>query len=287
MNTTAAILVATDGSPHAARALRWAAAEATRVGAPLRIVIAQEPSGDLQAMAPTLYEAQHQRALDILQDARSVVQENYPDLEVEAETRQGRTLDVLLGLGALARLIVVGSRGRGGFAGLLLGSTSQRLAGHSATPVVVVPEHDDADRRGIVVGLDGSSESQQALEFATDQALSRGVPLTAVAVVQGSHFYNPETPVAHDWVEQAAEESARDLAETVAPLREQHPDLEVIESVERGHPAEALLHASRGAELLVLGSRGRGVTRSLVLGSVSQSVLHHADLPVAVLSHTD
>lgn len=286
MNASSVIVVGTDGSNHAGRAVRWAADEAARAGATLRVVTAQEETGDLHALAPTWQQALDQRSREVLDATVSAIKEFGHDLAVETDVGRGRPVDVLVAEGQAADLVVVGSRGRGGFTGLLLGSTSQRLATQVKVPVVVVPEgvEEDPDARGIAVAVDGSEESRRALTFAVGEARQRGVPLKAISVVHDSNMYASTNPIAYTWVEQAIEEATIALREELTPHREAHPDLEVVEIVERGHPVAVIREAAEGSELLVLGSRGRGMTRSFVLGSVSQGILHHAQLPVAVLS---
>ena len=165
---------------------------------------------------------------------------------------------------------------------MLLGSTSQALTTRSPVPLVVVPGPQAPAGARIVVGVDGSQESERALAFAVEQARSRGVELVAVQVLAEPQWFGPGEvygPMVHEVievVEQAVEEQ-------VAPIRAANPDVEVTAVVERGHPAEVLRRLGDGAQLLVVGSRGRSKSRSMLLGSISHGVLHHAPCPVAVL----
>ena len=184
---------------------------------------------------------------------------------------------------AHAHLVVVGSRGQGGFAGLLAGSTSVALSGHAHCPVVVIRGEEalrHARTGGVVVGVDGSAHSLRALGFATAQAAQRAVPLRVLRIWAppaprwGPPDFDPETVAAHE--RGAAEES-------VAPFRERHPGLQIDIEVVTGSPASVLVEASRQAQLAVVGTRGRGGLRGMLLGSVSQQLIQHGHCPVAVV----
>ena len=185
---------------------------------------------------------------------------------------------------------MVGARGGGGFAALRLGSTAIQLLQLAPGPVVVVREPDPGTVPGtaagqIVVGVDGSELSRRAVRFAFDEAATRGVRLTAVhAWFRPWHpaLRSVEASGAVDWSFLEADAAAL-LAESIAPVRHQFPDVDVTERLVDGQPGEALLDASSGAELLVVGSRGRGGLAGLVLGSVSHGVVHRAHCPVAVI----
>jgi nucleotide-binding universal stress UspA family protein len=157
-----------------------------------------------------------------------------------------------------------GSRGLGAVGTLFLGSTGVELTARAACPVVAVRGREHKAQR-IVVGVDGSDTSLRALEYGFDEAALRGARLTAIHAV--------EHPV---------NEADSGITDTVARLRERFTDVPAELTTVTAHPAEALINASADADLLVVGSRGRGGFRGLLLGSVSQTVLHHADCPVAV-----
>ncbi|MFD0887059.1 universal stress protein, partial [Streptosporangium algeriense] len=175
--------------------------------------------------------------------------------------------------------------GLGGFTGLLLGSVSLSLAGHVAAPVVVVRGEDHKGHREqgeVVVGFDGSPESEAALEYAFGEAARRGVGLRALHAWQlpvmavGSVAYTP-------LIEDISGTEERLATEILAPWRERRPEVEVEQTVLFEHPVFALGEASKTAGLVVVGSRGLGGFGSAVLGSVSHGVLHHAGCPVAVV----
>ena len=188
----------------------------------------------------------------------------------------------------LAHTLVVGSRGAGGFAGLVIGSTTLHLTSSAACPVIAVPGPPDVDapRRGVIVGVDGSPLSDAAIEYAFEVAADVGESLTAI------HAWHDPTPTGlgimlplfHD-VKLVAQEERLVLAESMAGWQAKFPDVEVEHTVVLGHAVPALVSRAANARLLVVGSRGLGSIRSLVLGSVSHGVLHHATGPVAVVRH--
>jgi nucleotide-binding universal stress UspA family protein len=185
-------------------------------------------------------------------------------------------------------MVVLGSRGLGGFTGLLVGSTAVSLAAYGQCPVAVVRGRTLADpppgSGPVVVGVDGSPTSEGAIEVAFDEASFRGVGLVAVHtwsdVTVGSAF--DIAAVSLDW--QAVEtDEQRLLAERLAGWQEKYPDVRVHRVVTRDRPVRSLLAQAGNAQLLVVGSRGRGGFAGMVLGSTSQALLHHAPCPVLVV----
>jgi nucleotide-binding universal stress UspA family protein len=209
-----------------------------------------------------------------------------PEVEVTHAVVTGEPLAVLEAQSRTAVLIVVGSRGLRGFVGLLLGSTAVHLAAHGRCPVMVVRGQADPDRR-IVLGVDGSPAGDAAVEFGFAEAALRGAGIVAL------HAWTPwsaEAPAPQDSSMpyayrpgMLADGEERLLAEAVAGRRERYPGVSVEHKVVRGGAREALIEASGSAGLLVVGARGRGGFAGLLLGSVSQALLHHAQCPVAVV----
>ncbi|OIJ65436.1 universal stress protein UspA [Streptomyces mangrovisoli] len=207
-------------------------------------------------------------AHDAAQHARSIV----PDVEVTHSVMIGGAVSVLAAESRAADLLVVGRRGSGGFVGMLLGSTAVSLAAHSHCPVLVV--RDEPNRDGpVVVAVDGSAEGEGAIEFAFAEAALRDTEILAV------HAWLPDHVPPGTGVESAE----RLLAQAVAGRRERYPDVEVRQEVLSGEPREVLIDASKDARMLVVGARGRGGFTGMLLGSVSQAMLHHAHCPVAVV----
>lgn len=277
------IVVATDGSEHADRAVKWAATEAVRRGADLRVVVVREPWEDPYAISPTLQEEDEREHAELVQSAAATASKQHPDLSVTPVLHTGGTVEILAEESQSAALLVTGSRGRGGFSGLVLGSTSMRLTTRSQCPVIVVPEHTGDPHGQVVVGIDGSPESERALAFAFAEAEVRGGGLHAVRVLHDAYWYGPADYYGA-WLEEAIRANDSEREAQLAPWRTRFPDVELTASTLRGHPADALRRAGESAALLVVGTRGRGMASSLLLGSISHGVLHHAPCPVAVVA---
>jgi nucleotide-binding universal stress UspA family protein len=182
-------------------------------------------------------------------------------------------------------VLVLGSRGLGGFTGLVIGSTAVEIAKRAHCPVVVVR---GADHSGpVVVGVDGTPVGEAAIAFAFAAASARGADLVAVHtwtdLVLETAFAGGAAALDFAPLAQQAEEV---LGERLAGWQEKYPDVRVIRHVSRERASQALLRHAEGAGLLVVGSRGRGGFRGLLLGSTSQHLLHHAPCPVAVVRTT-
>lgn len=276
------VVVGTDGSRPAAAAVEWAAGDAARKGLPLRIVHAVDRLPYEIARYPVPIDDQLDRAgRRILDEAGQAVRETHPDLRVTTAMLDGDPSWVLRREAAQAAEVVVGSRGHGGFAGLLLGSVSMHVAGRVPVPVVVVRPGVPAPHGLVVVGTDGSPEAEAALTYAFEEARLRACRLLALYAWQlPVYAFAPEIEYDLDEVRRAQEEF---VTGTVAAHRERYPDVDVEMRAVCAHPVAALVEAAEKADLLVVGSRGHGAVGSAVLGSVSRAVLHHAHVPVAVV----
>jgi nucleotide-binding universal stress UspA family protein len=285
------IVVGVDGSTSALQAVRWAAREAARRDAPLRLVhvcfLMPVRHPRQVAPPPEYHDALLEQGRHWLNQATEMARTVAPDVALSTDLRDGLAADVLVKESKAAQLVALGSRGLGGFRGLLVGSVSVALSAHAYCPVVVMhgPSGDGAPPESgpVVVGVDGSPLSDAAIEFAFSAASSRGVPLVAVhswmdVDMAGAWAGLPNTI---DWEFIGAGE-ARVLDESLAGWVDKFPGIEVHKVVERDRPQRALLTAAAGAQLVVVGTRGRGALTGLGLGSVSQSLLHHAECPVAV-----
>jgi nucleotide-binding universal stress UspA family protein len=283
------VVVGVDGSEPALRAVRWAAAEAVRRRVPLRVVTASPwipdhalGQGGLGACYREVMLGQAHRNLDA---AVALAGQEQPRLQVERLLIVGYPIGVLRAEARRAELVVIGDRGLGGVTGLLVGSVAVGLAVRAECPVVVVrgEESTVVASLPVVVGVDGSSHSEAALAFGFEAAAARGVPLVAIH----TWFDLPVAPTiasGHEW--DAIEAHERQvLAEQLAGWGEKYPDVRVQRLVVRERPADALVNESGRAQLVVVGSRGRGCVSGLLLGSVSHAVLHRARCPVAVV-HT-
>lgn len=281
------VVAGVDGSDIALRAATWAAAEAARRRVALRLVTAfgwvdEHPAGH-PAAGGRYRDELRSAARQHLDAAITAVRSVAPGVAVDGELVVGYPMGVLADEARRAQLLVIGDRGRGGFTGLLLGSVAVAMAAHAACPVVVVrgDEPDFSAERPVVVGVDGSPTGEAALAFAYDAAASRGVPLVAVHAWSGSVA---DVPVAALIDADAVErEELQVLAERLAGWTQKYPDVVVQRLVPRSHPVPALVECTNDAQLLVVGSRGRGGLAGLLLGSVSQGVLHRSHCPVAVV----
>jgi nucleotide-binding universal stress UspA family protein len=286
-NTSRPVVVGVDGSPPATAALDWALDEACSRSARLWLVHALgQAHSDAFTRANPVFVAEERRAAEeILDTAVTHARAVAPGLDIRAVLLVGDPAAILLAEAKFAELVVLGSRGRGGFAGLLLGSTSLKVAMQAGCPVVVLRPPTDAggarpSAGRIVVGADGSPCSEPALRFGFTRAQRRGLGLTVVRVWHSPAIYI-DVP-SYQW-EQMAKQERVTLEKDLAWWREQFPEVDVVERTVLGNVAATLLDESVGAELLVVGSHGRGGVGGLLLGSVSHTALHHARCPVAVV----
>lgn len=273
------IVVGTDGSGDSNEALAWAAHAAAAYGLPLTVLFARP---DADAVPELVTDPDGPLGVSVAE-----VKSHQPDLEIHALQMPDSPVESLLAAGQTADFVVLGSRGKGGFSGLLLGSTALNVTPYVECPVVVVHRHGKADdgeecrnRGQVVLGYDGSTGSNRAAAFAFRhaQALGCGVVVVTVEPQRGdpeSREVDPTTAL-----------PGSDTGVFHAPIivtAESFPDVEVTFVAGLGRPDEVLISEGRGAELLVVGSRGVGGFKGLVMGSVSQKVIAHASCPVAVL----
>ncbi|WP_169946479.1 universal stress protein [Microbispora sp. H11081] len=279
---TRPVIVGTDGSRAAVAAVEWAAGDAARKGLPLRIVHAVDRMPYEIARYPIPVEDQLDRAgRRILEDAQQTVRETHPAVRVTTAMVEGEPSRVLRQEAAEAAQIVVGSRGHGGFAGMLLGSVSMHVAGQVGVPVVVVRPGVHAPHGLVVVGVDGSDEAGTALTYAFEEARLRDCRLLALYAWQlPVHAFAPEITYDIDEVRKAQEDY---VAGMLRAHQDRYPDVRAEMRAVCAHPVSALVEAGDKADLLVVGSRGRGAVGAAVLGSVSRAVLHHAHCAVAVV----
>lgn len=285
--TRRAVVVGVDGSESALAAVRWGAAEAVRRVTSLRLVAAvawqgYQPRGLALLGEERGWQVLTESAEHRLDAARAAARAVDPTLVIATDVRGGDPVEVLRDEATAAALVVLGTRGRGGFTGLLLGSVSIAVAAHASAPVVVVRgDASPSDTAPVVVGVDGGPEGEAALDFAFDEAVRRRVGLVAVHA-WGEPLVDPYVAEYVDWDDIEASERTV-LDDALAAWTAKYPDVAVDRVVVRDTPAAALVLRSAEAALVVVGSRGRGAVRGLLLGSVGQAVLHHASVPVAVV----
>ncbi|MEW2440497.1 universal stress protein [Micromonospora marina] len=280
------ILVGYDGSADAAVALNWALDEAGRSGRPVRLAYVFEwltVTGWIgPGVAPGVWpdEAARQQVEELVRKAAADAAADRPGLTVHGEVFDGPPALVLQERSAEAGMLVLGSRGHGGFGGLLAGSTAVSVTAHAHCPVVVVRDGQTATSGPVVVGSDGSESALRALGFAVERAAQRDVPLRVLRAWEppGDRWVPPD----FDPEQVAASERAAAEAE-LAPWRESFPDVPAEIEAVPGSASSLLVEASRSAQLVVVGSRGRGGLRGMLLGSVSQQLIQHSHCPVAVV----
>ncbi|MEU4835596.1 universal stress protein [Streptosporangium sp. NPDC023615] len=277
------IVVGADGSAGGNAAVAWAADDAARMKAPLRIVCAvdRQPYQIARYPGPELSDALDRGAQKVLAEAETTARERHPDLDITTEAVQEAPAAALRAQAEGAGEVVVGSRGLGGFARAVLGSVSDRVAGYTHGPVVVVRSSPQTAHHEIVVGIDDSTACEAAVGYAFEQADLRACTLRAIYAWQPPvHTYVSETD--YD-MEEVRALQRRIAADRLQPWREKYPQVQVVEDLCCAHPVDALTDASDRADLVVVGSHGRGAIGSAVLGSVSRGVLHHARSTVAVV----
>jgi nucleotide-binding universal stress UspA family protein len=278
------IRVAFDGSDRGRGALLWAAAESRSTGSPLEIVTVVEP-GPLTRWVPgdalsPLHEAHARR---VLATATEELAAGGFGGGAGARIGVGRPAEVLADLTRDGTPLVVGRRGRGGFARLLIGSTAVEVAARAVAPVTVVPDGWDPERHGarpVVVGIDPAVEDQSAVERAARFALGHEVPLVAVHGWEEPVAATTETPETWSAVKSGA---CAAFDRVVADLGRRREKLTVEGTHVDSHPALAVLAAAEEAQLVVLGRRPVEEPNGFAFGSVSHAVLHYAQCPVQVV----
>mgnify|MGYP001792195113 CR=1 FL=1 len=281
------IVVGVDGSTTSDLALDWAVKEAARRALPLHIIHAFSFGYPMtEAGIGYAINGLRQLADRVRKDAVARARHAGPGLAITWSEPACRPAPALVEASETADTVVLGARGMSAARGVFLGSVSVQVAAHARCPVVIV--HDSPAQAvvgaPVVVGVDGSEVSSSAIAYAYEQASSRGVGLT---VVHAWWLDNIEDAAAAaiwtvDWQVFAKEEQAL-VAESLAGWEEKYPDVAVRRHSVRGLPVEALIRQSEKAALVVVGTRGRGGFGGLLLGSVSQGVMHRAKCPVAIV----
>jgi len=288
--TPGSIVVGLDGSPSSGRALGWAMRQAAVEHRPLALVHSASlgAAGDAWAGVPG---AEVGRVLEdlviagreLLAGAAERVSREEPTVVVQEVLSTEDPRDALLHLAGAATMTVVGSRGRGPVLSLLLGSVSLAVSKHATGPVVVVRETEPAAAHGgVVVDVDGTADSVPAIELAYRTAAFRSLPLTALHVFWDAvHQDSGEHDVAGD--EEGLGDVRALLAESVAGMREQFPQVQDHLVLERGFRDRQLIRASGRASLVVVGARHRGLVDDFLHASVAATVVEHARCDVVVV----
>ena len=272
------VVAGVDGSEESLRAAEWAALEAQRHGAPLRLVSAAAMPPRMRArggVPQTVADAMYGEAVRALREAVTRAEEVSSRLLIDATPLDGAPALAVTDSGSGALMLVVGARGAGGFAPMLLGSVSRYAAMHAPCPLVVVREETSAVHGEIVVGIGDPLDTTATLDFAFEEAALRGATLVAV------HSWHRLASAA--WrpadAEQVAAEADRSLDEALAPWRDKYPDVPVRLDVVHDHPGHVLASYTGRADLVVIGRRGSAV------GGILHALLSHAHGPVAIVPH--
>jgi nucleotide-binding universal stress UspA family protein len=288
--TDTGILVGVDGSAESDAAIRWATHVAGMRGAPLTLahaaapVVASWPMGPMHA---NITEWQQDNARHVLEHALKIARDTVPESQlpdVHTETLNSSVMPALIEASEHQQMIVVGSRGTGALGRVLLGSVSTGLVHHAQCPVAVIRPEPASSRADapVLLGVDGSPASEAATALAFDEASRRAVGLVALHAWSDVAVF----PIlGMDWREYESE-GHEILAERLAGWQAQYPDVEVQRRLVCDQPARWLIRESEHAQLVVVGSRGRGGFASTWLGSVSSAVAQSATIPVIVVRET-
>lgn len=295
------VVAGIDGSETALAAARWASIFAEALALPLHLVhSAPAPvpkAGFDYAVLSELYKV---RRDEVLAEAEAALREYSPNTRlVPIASSDPSPAQGLLAAAENAEMIVVGATGAGSLERWLLGSTALRVANRAPCPVAVWrgdPANVSVDGRPIVVGAEGSPFAEPAIRLGFEWAQLFSVQVTAVRAWSDStavlasdptslHLLGPAA-MAIDW-EAIARAEAENLAKILVPYRREYPDVAVEERSRRGSAPRQLLDALAGAQLAIVGSKGWGRIRGALLGSTSQSLLHHARAPLVICRAAD
>ncbi|MFE2994671.1 universal stress protein [Nocardia sp. NPDC059246] len=282
------IVVAVDGSAVSYQAVAWGTLDAARHGAPLHIVTSicapAGPSPTVVLDAPDMasLELDGER---IVGEATRIASETLPGegVEMSSEVTEEPIISRLMVLSRDARMVVLGSRGLGALRRGLLGSVATAVTHHAHCPVAVIHSTAAADpvsaRQPVLVGVDGTPNSVAALELAFEEASLRKTGLTALHA--WSDVSGPYLPVS-GW-ETIEEQERATFGEEMAGYAERYPDVPVRRILVKDRPVRSLLDEAEHAQLVVVGSHGRGGFTGMLLGSTSNALLHSVDCPIVIV----
>ncbi|ADD43140.1 universal stress protein [Stackebrandtia nassauensis] len=285
---SAPITVAYDGSQQSSDAVEWAVTEARHWRRPLRIITVSLALPPLRRDSQSDVTTAHNAVKDIAREMAEETLRKAPDLDVQYEVIEAPTAaGGLIPRSSTWEMLVLGTHGRGGFTGMLVGSSTTQVCAYSMCPVVVArkPYPESAP---VTVGVDGSRGSRSAVGFALREAWLRDVPLNLVHA-----WRHPKSARDVDFAAGAelsdylAADRQTVMTRSLAGLVSRFRDVPITRRSVQGGTRTVLLRESAHSSLLVVGARGRGGFTGLLLGSTSQAMIHHAKIPVAVVHGTE
>jgi nucleotide-binding universal stress UspA family protein len=288
------IVVGIDGSPQSETALEWALERAALDGSELQLVNAFSFPEDVNfhgyhgIAAPPPVDWFQEFSEDLLATAKTWVHEVAPELRCTVTSVLGSAGQVLAATAEGASAIVVGRRGFGPAKSALLGSVSLRLTTRARCPVIVTGDNEPPRSGPIVVGVDGSDFGAAALKFALQEAALRNTTVRAVTAYRTPELAVPVKPEFSKELQESTEAEAAEITSRTLPYSRaaQTQQVEVEQVTAEGRPADVILEHAADAQLIVVGSHGKGMIRRLILGSVSRQVLLDSERPVAVIDIT-
>lgn len=286
------VVVGYSGSDSSMPAVRWAAGEAAATGHPLRVVMAWGmPTFGISPLSEAA-DLDRSHAELLLNAAVYTLRAEFPGLHVEGELFRGKPAQTLLDRCGDAVLVVVGNRARSGLSRLVLGSVSTAVVTHADVPVVLVREDaehaDGAWRQGpVVVGVDGSPGSEAAVTYAMEASLHRGMKVIALHVLDEKVLAVTGTGSSGANATHTLQARLQEVSPALRAARMEYPAVEVAEDVRAGRASELITAAGADAAMTVMGSRGHGGFKGMLLGSVSREVIEHVKSPIAVVRTPD
>ena len=293
------IVVAVDGSDTAYEAVRWAAGEAGKRDKALHIAacfvapdtsvptfkISRFPRAALRNVVATLQQETDKTA----RVAHQIATQTTPDIAIAQTVKEGNPIEVLLEMSKTATMLVMGTRGLGRMSGIALGSVSTAVVNHAHCPVVAIRK--DTATRGfsdsapVVVGIDGSASSAHTAAMAFKEADARGARLIAVNTWVDSQIYSSFAALqaAEKYAQEMQQQQEALLAECLADLERHYPNVATSKVTSRDHPVNALIGQAAEAQLLVVGSHGRGGFMGMAIGSTASSLLRKTPCPLMVV----
>lgn len=279
------VAVGVNGTPSSDAAVRWATQEAAIRNETLTLISVfgmQHVHTHNEELREDIYQWRERQAEILLEKALQIARAGHEDhgkLRIRTHIEYGHPVPGLIEASKNVRMLVVGSRGLHQLDRVFLGSVSTGVLHHARGPIAVVRDGCEVDHGApVVLGVDGSPASEAAIAVAFDEASQREVPLVAIHAWGVRAFFGPD--IDPDALEGEAKEI---LAERLAGWQERYPDVHVVRRVVGELPEKHLIEASAHAQLVVLGSHGRGGFTGMMLGSVSSAVVHGIDAPVIVV----